>query len=153
MPATIISFLLFTKWWFALPVDGPDKLYWGFPFAFVGEGFHTSGSLQFFIFEWVADALIYFLFWLAIFFFLKSFKSQWVIKKTVVRFVWSLAIVFLMGAGVLVSISNPVFHFKRPYEWQVMETGYTFIWQQTPRPDIGKYHSGHTREESHSAKN
>ena len=46
-------------WWFALPIDGPDKFYWGFPFAFLGEGFHTSMSYQFFILELIADFIIY----------------------------------------------------------------------------------------------
>lgn len=132
--------MLITKWWYALPVDGPDKLYWGFPFAFVGEGFHTSGSLQFFALEWAADFLIYFIFWLAIFFFMRILKPPLVIKKAAVRFLWSIAIFILMGQCLLIWISNPVFHFKRPYEWQVMETGYNFIWQQTPRPDIRKYY-------------
>jgi len=144
--------MLITKWWYALPVDGPDKLYWGFPFAFVGEGFHTSLSLQFFVLEWVADALIYFLFWLAMFFFIMILKPQLVINKVAVRFLWSIAILLLMGECLVIWISNPVFNFKRPYEWKVMETGYTFIWQQTPRPDIGKYHSGHTYEENHPVK-
>lgn len=152
LPVTIVSFFLFTKWWYALPVDAPDKLYWGFPLAYVGEGFHTSLSLQFFAIEWVVDVSVYFLLWLAIFFLLKRLRPQFFIKKGVSVLVWSIAVVFLMGAGLVVWLSNPVFHLKRPYEWRVMETGYTFIWQQTPRPDIRNYHSGFTHEEKHPAK-
>jgi hypothetical protein len=57
---TSISMYSVTKWWYTLPVDGPDKLYWGFPLAFMGEGFHTSMSLQFFVLEFLADFLVYF---------------------------------------------------------------------------------------------
>ncbi len=63
IPVTIISFAVFTKWWFTVPVDAPDTMYWGFPFAFVGEGWHTSMSLQIFVMELIADLIFYFLFW------------------------------------------------------------------------------------------
>ena len=60
LPLSIIFMFIVTKWWYAIPVDGSDKLFWGFPFAFMGEGFHTSMSLQFFVLEFLADFLVHF---------------------------------------------------------------------------------------------
>jgi len=62
LPIIITSMLIFTKWWYVLPVDGPDVLFWGFPFAFIGEGFHTSMSFQIFLLNWLADVLCYTIF-------------------------------------------------------------------------------------------
>ncbi len=60
LPLTIILMFFITKWWYAIPVDGPEKLYWGFPLAFMGEGFHTSMSLQFFGLAFLADFAVLF---------------------------------------------------------------------------------------------
>jgi hypothetical protein len=134
---SLISMLLLTKWWFALPVDGPDNLYWGFPFAFMGKGFHTSMSYQFFILEFIANFAAYFSFWvilslsLSINKWIPNFKMPSIVSKTIL----SLALLLCIGLVGLISISNPIFHFKRPYEWKILETGAVFIWQDTPRPE------------------
>lgn len=47
IPLTVISFAIFTKWWYALPADAPDTMFHGFPFPFVCEGWHSSMTLQF----------------------------------------------------------------------------------------------------------
>jgi hypothetical protein len=140
LPLTIISFGLFTKWWYALPLDGVDKLFWGFPFAYMGEGFHTSSSIQFFFLEFFADLCIYFLCWLMLFWAFKKIMTNKKIIRICSRIAWTLAILFIAGGALLLRISYPIFHIKRPYEWQVMTSGYVFIWQQTPYPDIQLYH-------------
>jgi hypothetical protein len=58
IPITIISFAFFTKWWYALPVDAPDTMYWGFPFAYIGDGWGSSMTLQIFLIEFISDLLI-----------------------------------------------------------------------------------------------
>ncbi|MBL7765216.1 MAG: hypothetical protein JNJ58_03930 [Chitinophagaceae bacterium] len=138
-PFTILSMFFVTKWWFALPVDGPDKLYWGFPFAFMGEGFHTSMSFQFFMVEFLADFVIYLLVWTMLFLILFKRIPNFKLHPKLSKLIWSLSLVFLMGFGGYVSISNPVFHAKRNYNWKVLKTGYIFLWQTTPRPDILQY--------------
>ncbi len=140
MPFTLIAFLVFTKWWYALPVDGPDTRFWGFPFAFVGEGWHTSMSLQFFVLEFFADFLVYLLCCAVVIGAIDRWKPGLVIHKATIRIAWSLATLFMLGAAVVVCVSNPIFHLKRPYDWQVMTSGYVFIWQVTPSPDIYQYH-------------
>lgn len=146
LPLTIISMFLITKWWFALPIDGPDKLYWGFPIPFFGEGFHTSMSFQFFILEFVADFIIYFLGWVCLFYLISKKFSITNVSKLLLKTVWSLALLLTIGFIILVSTSNPVFHLKRNYDWKIMKTGYIFIWQATPRPNIMKYHPSLNKE-------
>jgi hypothetical protein len=135
LPFTIISMFLITKWWFALPVDGPDKLYWGFPLPFLGQGFHTSMSFQFFVLEFVADFIVYFLGWACLFYLISKRFSITNVSKVLLKTVWTLALFLAIGFIILVSTSNPVFLLKRDYNWEILQTGYVFIWQDTPWPD------------------
>ena len=73
LPLTIISFGVFTKWWYVLPVDAPDTMMAGFPLAFVCDGWHTSMSLQIFAFELMFDFLIYFSFWFLLIIFINRY--------------------------------------------------------------------------------
>ena len=132
VPLTIFSIALLTKWWHAIPLDGPDKFYWGFPLAFVGEGFHTSMSLQLFFLEFIFDVVFYFLSWLLFYFLMKRFGLQRALKNWITRTVWTLSILVILFSGLIVINSSPVFKWKRPYDWQVKSTGYIFIWEQTP---------------------
>ena len=135
LPLTIIFMAVVTKWWFAIPVDGPDKLYWGFPFAFMGEGFHTSMSYQMFVLEFIADFTAFFSFCVILILSVYKWLPNYKLPSLVFKIIWSLALVLCVGFGGLISISNPVFHIKRPYDWKIIETGAVFIWQNTPRPD------------------
>jgi hypothetical protein len=130
---------IITKWWYTLPVDGPDKLYWGFPFAFMGEGFHTSMSLQFFALEFLADFMVYFSITLLLVLAFTKWFSTFQISKIFTKTVWLLNLVLLIGFGFIVTTSNPIFKIKRNYDWRVMATGHVFIFQSTPRPDITQY--------------
>lgn len=135
LPLAIISMFLITKWWFALPIDGPDKLYWGFPFPFLGQGFHTSMSFQFFVLEFVTDFIVYFLGWVCLFYLISKRFSTTNVSKLLLKPVWSLALLLAIGFIILVSTSTPVFHLKRNYDWKILQTGYVSIWQETPWPD------------------
>jgi len=132
---SLISMFLLTKWWFALPVDGPDKLYWGFPFAFMGVGFHTSMSYQFFIIEFIANFAAYFSFWIIVSLSINKWVPNFRIPSIVSKVIWTMALLLCFGFGGLISISNPIFHFKRPYDWEILQTGYMFIWENTSRPE------------------
>jgi hypothetical protein len=139
LPITIISMFVVTKWWFAIPVDGPDKLYWGFPFAFMGEGFHTSMSLQFFILEFLFDFAVYFTFILLLVLVFRKWFPRVKIHKSITVTTRILALILLTGFLLVAAISNPVFHIKRDYDWRLLTTGYVLIWQPTPQPDINLY--------------
>ncbi|GBL36174.1 hypothetical protein EMGBS15_17690 [Filimonas sp.] len=144
-PVIVISMFLVTKWWFSLPIDGPDKIYWGFPLAFMGEGFHTSMSYQFFVFEFLVDFAMYLLFWMLLKTVIQHKFPHFILHQTFTRIIWSLTIFFLIGFGTVVSTSNPIFLLKRNYDWHVLTKGYVYIWQATPRPDITTYHPSKCR--------
>lgn len=138
-----------TKWWYALPVDGPDKMYWGFPFAFMGEGFHTSMSYQFFIAEFLADFAFYFLVCALLYWVAKKGLPTLRFPSIIPHIIRSLALLLTLGFSLYVSTSNPVFRIKREYDWRLMTSGYVFLWQSTPRPDIMKYHPSIKKQNNH----
>jgi hypothetical protein len=140
LPLTVISFATITKWWYALPVDAPDTLFAGFPFPFVCDGWHTSMALQIFVTEFIADFLIYFLFWFIVILCIDRLWTRIKMNKIVTIALWTLAGFVLGGATLIASNPDNLFYVKRPFDMDVMETGYKFMWQHTERPDYYKYH-------------
>lgn len=140
LPLTVISFATITKWWYTLPVDAPDTLYSGFPFPFVGDGWHTSMSLQIFVIELIADILIYFLIWFAVVFNINKYLTKIKTYKVVTIGLWAITGILILGASFIARSPEHIFYFKRPYNMEIMETGYKFVWQHTERPDFNKYH-------------
>lgn len=140
LPLSVISFATITKWWYTLPVDAPDTLYSGFPFPFVGDGWHTSMSLQIFVIELIADILIYFLIWFAVVFYINKYLTKIKTYKIVTIGLWAITGILILGASYIASSPEHIFYFKRPYNMEIMETGYKFFWQHTERPDFNKYH-------------
>lgn len=133
LPLTVISFAAITKWWYALPVDAPDTLYSGFPFPFVGDGWHTSLSLQIFLMEFIVDFLVYFLFWFVAAYCFNKFLTRIKIKKFLTISLWTISGLIICGTGLIASNPDNLFYLKRPYSIEIMETGYKFLWQ-IPRP-------------------
>ncbi len=139
LPLTVISFGTFTKWWYALPVDAPDTMFTGFPLAYTCPGWHTSLSLQIFVTEFIIDILFYFLFWFIIVFFISRFLTKLKTNIWVTIILWSISGLFIAFGTLLTANNDNIFYIKRPYEMEVLQTGYEFIWQQTERPDYNKY--------------
>jgi hypothetical protein len=135
IPITLISFVAVTKWWYVLPVDARQTFYWGFPFAFVGEGWQTSGALQFFLLEGLADFSIYFAFlFLSTYTLLRmSIINQ--IHRLAAGVLWSIALFVLISGGIIIFNSYPTIKMKRDYDWKIINSGYKFIWQNTPPKD------------------
>ena len=140
LPITVISFMVFTKWWYVLVVDGPDEILTGFPLPFVCSGWHTSLSLQIFIIEFVIDFMVYFTFWFLIFYSINKYFYKIEIPKF-------LNIVFMIIASLIIIwnalwVGNPdnIFYIKRDFEMEVMESRFKFVWQKQERPDFYKYH-------------
>lgn len=140
LPLTVISFATITKWWYALPVDAPDTLYSGFPFPFVGDGWHTSMSLQIFVLELFADFLIYFLIWFVLVFCINQYLTKIKTYKIATIGLWTISGIIILGASFIASFPEHIFRFKRTYDMEIMESGYKFVWQNTERPDYYKYH-------------
>lgn len=140
LPLTIISFAVVNKWWYALPIDGPDTFYYGFPLPFVGAGWHTSMSLQFFIIEFIADFLIYFSFWLLLTYLINRFIVTIKLHKFFTSLLLTISIIITLIFGLITADSNNIYYSKRPYEMEIIDSGYKFIWQETEHPDYYKYH-------------
>ena len=135
IPVTIISFTIFTKWWFVLPIDAPETYLYGFPFPFFGNGWHTSGSLQVFILELFLDFLFYFLFWLALFYLFDRFVSRIRINRFISVFMVVTSTVLFVGWILVLSMPDHMFHLKRDWGMNVKEAGYKFIWESSKRTD------------------
>jgi hypothetical protein len=135
LPITIISFALFTKWWYALPVDAPETMYTGFPLIYAGPGWHTSLSFQIFIAEFFVDFLVYFLCWFLLTYTINRFWFTIKMHRVASIALWLLSILLIIGWSFIISIGDNIYYPKRPYNIKVMETGYKFFWQHTQRPD------------------
>jgi hypothetical protein len=139
IPLTVISFATFTKWWYAIPIDAPDTMFRGFPFAFTCQGWHTSMSLQIFLMEFFFDILIYFLCWFTILFCIDKFLIKVKTNKILTFCLWTISLIFICFGTLIVSNKGNLFYAKRPFEMKVLETGYEFIWQDTKQTDFYKY--------------
>ncbi len=140
IPLTVLSFILFTKWWYTLPVDAPDTIFYGFPMPYVCEGWHTSLSLQFFCAAFLIDIICYFLFWLILIFLIHQYWIRISMNKIVTVLLFSLAFLSLSFSALIVSNKDNLFYWKRNFDMEIMTTGFTFFWQQQERPDYYKFH-------------
>ena len=140
VPLTIVSFGAVTKWWYVLPEDAPDTMMAGFPLSFVGDGWHTSMSLQILCAELCIDFIVYFLFW----FLLINFSNRYLIKiKTpniLAGTLWTLSSILLTMAIAIACMPDQIIQGKRDWDMKVIVTGYKLVWKHQDRPDFDKAH-------------
>lgn len=137
---TIISFSIFTKWWYVLPVDGTDDIMYGFPLIYE---YPCCSSMEFGIIlsHLIIDILVYFVFWFVIVFVINKYLFKIKLPKFITIPLWIISILHLL----VVSYFWYEFgHFKWIEdrfikEQKIMETGYYFIWEEVERPDYYKY--------------
>lgn len=146
VPLTIISFAAFTKWWYALPVDAPDTIFFGFPFPFVCSGWHTSFSLRIFLFEFLIDLLLYFTFWLVLVFCVNRYIMPVKTSHFATILLSTLSTLIFVHTILMASNKDHLFYLKRGFDMEVMETGFKFRWQSQPRPNYYQYHPLHAKE-------
>lgn len=139
LPLTIVSFTTLTKWWYVLPVDAPDTMMIGFPFAFVADGWFTSMSLQIFLVEFTIDLAIYFLFWFMLIFMIRHLSGKKNISKVLTRTVCTLAILTTLFWSAIFIITEKHMALTRTRDMQVLTTGFKITYAPTERPDITKY--------------
>jgi hypothetical protein len=137
LPLTIISFTIFTKWWHA-QVDDHQEILRGFPLPFVCPGWHTSLSLQIFVLELVLDIFVYFAFWFLMTFIATKTKSFRMRKAVTISLLTTAG---LCTMALILFAINPdnIYTATRPFEIEVKETGYRFVWQDQTRPDYHKH--------------
>ena len=139
IPITFISFFLFTKWWYTIPVDAPHTMLAGFPLPYVGPGWHTSLSLQIFVGELIIDLFVYFLFWYVIIFCINRFLFAIKVHRVVSPLLWFIALSGIAMWSVIASQSENLFYFRRDFDMKVVGSEYKFIWQRLERPDAEIY--------------
>lgn len=139
LPLSLLSIIIFNKWWFAIPIDAPDTVLWGFPFIFMAEAWHTSGALQFFILPFFANLCLIFLSWLLLFTGINHFYKKIALPKFLLFSLWTLTSIFLLGSALLIFNSNNLFYINRPFQIKILDSGYHLIWQKTSRPKIEDY--------------
>ena len=139
LPLTVISLATFTKWWYVLPVDAPDTMMAGFPLPFVSDAWHTSMSLQIFLFEFTVDVLIYFSFWFLLIFIINRYITKINVPKILTVTLLSLTGLVLVITIVIASMPDQIIKAKRDWDMQVMVTGYKLAWKHQDRPDFHKY--------------
>lgn len=136
LPLTIISFGTITKWWAVLPVDAPETMMAGFPFAFVSDGWHTSLSLQIFVFELLIDFLLYFLFWFTVISLINRYLINISTSRIFTGILWTVSGMMFALAIWVASITEPIFHPKRTWDMKILKTGFKFTWTHLSIPDV-----------------
>lgn len=136
LPLTIISFTIFTKWWYVLPVDAPHTLMVGFPLVCISDGWHTSGSLQIFVTELIVDFLIYFGCWFVVSWGIHRLVANFKTHKIIIRLLWGIASLILLGTVIIGSMPVHIYKVKRDFNMEVLTTGYSFIWEDRPQQPL-----------------
>jgi hypothetical protein len=147
LPLTVISFVTFTKWWYVLPVDAPDTSMYGFPLAFMANGWHTSGSIQFFISEFIFDLTLYVLVWFLTIFCVNRYWFKIKVHKAMTGALFVITGLILAGTVLLVSMPDHVYKLKRNFDMEILATGYEFIWQSHKNAKFYDYHLNRKRNE------
>lgn len=127
IPLTVISFILFTKWWYVQVVDWVDEIMIGFPLPYTCPCFHTSICQQVFILELVADLITYFLFWLFVVLFVNRFIIKINPKKVVTIVLYAITILATSGY-IFFFFFDHTLYARRDFEIKIIHTGYDFIW-------------------------
>lgn len=137
LPLTILSFGLISKWSYGLVIDGTDEFLYGFPFIYKCRGFHTSSSTQYFILEMALDFLCYFMIWLTITYLL---SKRWTINisKKITRLFWIGIGVYLVGFIYLTQIFDDVFLFKRDFDIEIFDQGFSLFENHPDRENYTK---------------
>ncbi|MES2110421.1 MAG: hypothetical protein V4577_16810 [Bacteroidota bacterium] len=129
IPLTIISFVLITKWWYVQPEDAPDSMLKGFPFPYSGNGWWTSMSFQYFVLEFIADLLVYFVFWFLLIALINRYLKPIKIHKAVTIILWCISSLMGGGAIFIAGIMEHDFKLIRDFKMEVLDTGHEFLWE------------------------
>ncbi|HCZ36461.1 MAG TPA: hypothetical protein DHV26_11105, partial [Cytophagales bacterium] len=135
IPATIISFAGFTKWWY-IGIDEMNEVFTGFPFPYVCAGWHTSLSLQIFVLELALDLMVYFAFWFMVIYAINRYHRKIMVSKPV-------TIILISISGFIFSVTlfwmsithnDNLYYIKNPYSLKVIDSGYRFFWEDRYQP-------------------
>jgi hypothetical protein len=137
LPLTLISFTLITKWWYGIAIDAKDVFFYGFPLIHKCEGFHTSLSTQYFVFEMLVNLLTYFVISLAVTLIINRFWKI-IIPGAGAWAFWIGFGIFMSGVVYMSNELDDRFVLKRDFEVKVFDSGFTVL--QIHSTDREKYH-------------
>lgn len=133
IPVTIISFGVFTRWWLVDVIDAPDTMMAGFPLPFVSDGWHTSMSLQIFLFEFLVDILFYFLIWLLLINLIDRYVFLIKVTVPLTGVLWCLAALTFSVSVIIASSPENIFALKRDWAMKVVRSGFKLTWTYQDR--------------------
>ena len=134
IPLTVISFATLTKWWYTLPIDAPQTFYSGFPLPYVGDGWGSSMTLQFFALEFILDLLFYFCCWLVLIYCFNRFVVKIKVFKTITILLYCFAVLLISGSALILFHKGNSIKLYRDHDMNVLETGFKFNWEYLERP-------------------
>jgi amino acid transporter len=139
IPLTVISFVIFTKWWYVLIIDGTDIIFRGFPLPYICDGWATSMSLYVFIPQLLIDLLVYFTFWFILIYCIRRYILPIKINRFISIVLVSITVLIIALNAWVLSFEETKFYFKKDFQTEIITTGYRFIWQPQVHPDLLKY--------------
>ncbi|TDO97694.1 hypothetical protein [Flavobacterium sp. 245] len=140
LPLTIITFILFTKWWIADVVDGTDGVMYGFPLIYKSPAFYTSMAEQYFIMEFLIDFIVYFIVVFAILFLTNKFISKIKLKRRLLIVIYIIATILFSLEIVIATVFETSFSIKRDFDIVVKQTGAKFYFSNKERKEFDKFH-------------
>lgn len=140
LPLSIITFILFTKWWIADVIDGTDGVMYGFPLIYKSPAFYTSMAEQYFVMELLIDFLFYFAVLSTILFLINIYIFEIKIKRNLLRFIYVIA-VLLFGIEILfATVFETSFSIKQDFDIKIKQTGFKFYFSNEERNEFNKLH-------------
>lgn len=126
LPLTIISFAWFTKIWDVQVVDGTRETMVGFPFIYSCRCFHTSMCHQIFVMAFIADLLVYFMFWSSMVLGFNKYIFTIPTPKIVTRFLAATAGMALLCFVFVLVVLDSTYMLLRFFDIEVMGTTNNF---------------------------
>ncbi|MDK2772948.1 MAG: hypothetical protein KYX68_12085 [Flavobacterium sp.] len=134
LPLTIISFFGINKWWYVDVIDGTDEIMYGFPFIYTCRAFHTSLASQYFILEYIADLLFYFLIIWSLVFVLHKYFNLKSISKLVFYGLLIICIPIVFTQLLIFVIFDNTFDWIRDFDINFKSSGVNFFFDYKERP-------------------
>ncbi len=134
LPLTIITFILYTKWWLVERKVGGMEIIYGFPFPFMANG-ATSLTFTFFIQEFVLDFTVYFLFWWSVLFFINRFVKKILWHRRFWIPLWLFTLFLMMFTSLLWSDGANLYRLKNNQEYKVLKSGFHYVGDDKTRKE------------------
>lgn len=126
LPLAILLFALVTQWSFGVVTDWKHEIFYGFPFIYKCNGWHTSLSTQYFVLEMTLNFLCYVLFSFLI---TVLVNKKWSIRipKAITITFWSVFGVFFAAFVYFSNELDDIYHLKRDFDVEIYDRGFSVM--------------------------